>query len=153
MVFNSAVRRWLFERLLEEPEPVSIDLLLEEAQKRYPNLDRVHLVGLLENDSQRRFVQFENQLFGLKQNEYGSHYVRYNKGLCQANFSRKLAELRTFVQSRHRLPLVGNSEPEASLHSWEARVVYGGINLTSLTPEGMRIWNVQIKQIAPFPTP
>lgn len=132
-VFFGTIRDLVYQTLSSSEEPVEPAALLQVVLTHFPNTSMHNLQSSLRTD--KRIVQFEENLYGLAEKSYSEQYTLCSKD-SKRFFKRFIHDLRLFAQVNKRLPLWGGSEKETQLR----RTMYKLENdvLKSVTPEQKR---------------
>jgi hypothetical protein len=115
------IRSCIIELLTKKRSPQSAKDILDYVLQYFPETNNASVRTSMFNDTQRRFVFFNNELFGLSHKKYHSKYKRTNNSLMP--FSQRLSDLEKFIAENGHFPFASSkNRNERILGVWWVRV-------------------------------
>lgn len=127
-VFYGSIRDLLFKVLDEADGPLNLDQLYQSVKIHYPDTNPTSLDLSMKLDTLDRFEVFEDGYFGLKKKHYSSDYVVHEPvrhPRRRMSFEEKIAELCSFVDTHHRLPVALSKKDETAIYQWMNSILSG----------------------------
>lgn len=126
--FHTGTITDLLADTLEASElPMHLDTLFETVKPAFPNTKKTSCSNLMFLDTQRRFVQFADNYYGLSSRQYPSNWERHVPREINYSFESRLASLAEFAERNSRMPYSGGDNDEKQLFRWVKCVKSGRI--------------------------
>ena len=110
----------IVEFLLDNDLPQTVDSIMEYVLIHFPKTNVARVRTIMFNDTKKRFLFFNNNIFGLLNKEYPSECKEQKQqDGKQKPFEQRLYDLRKFLSENDRFPFsVSDNEDEISLNRW-----------------------------------
>ena len=133
-IYSGTIRDAIIEFLSNNDLPQTLEDIGKHVLLYFPEANITNVNSSLHTDKKKRFVYFQDRLFGLANKEYPPfpEYIQIKRrSRCRKSFEKRLYDLEKFVAENDYFPLSfsGNKETE-SLSCWWSQVISGRIRLT-----------------------
>ena len=148
---SGTIRDSIVEFLLKNDLPQAADSITEYVLQHFPETNIASVRTTMFNDTKKRFVFFNNNLFGLSNKEYPLEYEDAKPQEVQRKaFEQRLYDLEKFLSENDHFPFsVSDNESEASLYRWWR---IANRNIAELTEQQKKEIERIKKQYADFDT-
>lgn len=121
---SGTIRDTIIEFLLENDLPKTAEDIIKYVTKYFPDTNISSIRTTMLNDTQKRFVFFRNNTFGLRNKNYPSKYkLLEQKGGLKISFEQHITELEKFIINYKKFPSSSSeTKNEQSLFRWWSKI-------------------------------
>jgi hypothetical protein len=121
---SGTIRDAIVEFLSENNLPQTAENITEYVLQHFSKTNIASVRTTMFNDTQKRFLFFENNLFGLANKNYSSEYEQIELARQRKTFEQRLYDLEKFIVENEHFPFSSSEEKEeVSLCRWWKRVI------------------------------
>lgn len=122
---TGTIRDAIMEFLSENDSPQTAKNITEYVLKHFPETNIKSVRTTMFNDTQKRFLFFNDNIFGLKNKEYSTEYELSEKQeTLRKSFEQRLLDLELFIVEEGHFPFTtSNDSKEGSLGRWWYRII------------------------------
>ena len=128
--FTGTLTSYLVHILQTFNEPIPLDDLVDFALDEFPKSNKKSIYSLIIGDKDERFIVYENDYIGVTGKPISEIEFKERKIIKRQNFNSRFEELKQFVSTLKRLPILTGSEEEQSLARWISNVLKSNIETT-----------------------
>lgn len=126
--FTGSIPDYLYHLLSECESPLSIDSLFELCREQFPRTTRSSILTFLLIDRKKRFVQFEDSMFGLAEKEYPGCKAVVKQSVSRKSPDERIVDFEAFVLANKRFPFANSNDyNEISIYRWQTNIRSGNI--------------------------
>ncbi len=117
---SGTIRDAIIEFLMKKDSPQTADDITEYVLQYFPKTNTASVRTTMFNDTQKRFLYFNDGLFGLVSKTYPDNYeeIKQQEGQRKA-FEQRLYDLEKFLSENDHFPFAtSDNEEESSLYRW-----------------------------------
>ncbi|MDR2441733.1 MAG: hypothetical protein LBE12_20420 [Planctomycetaceae bacterium] len=123
-VKSGTIRDLIIELLTKKRLPQTAQNITEYVKQYFPETNTASVRTSMLNDTKKRFILFQNGLFGLSRKKYPPKYEPADNTL--PSFDQRLSDIEKFLVENGHFPFVSSkNKDEKILSAWWARVIKG----------------------------